>query len=85
MSARDARKQRLMKEFGKRLRASRIAIGYENAADLARDLDIDPNRYRHYERGTHLPPIDTLSDLREVLGKSLDFLIAGVSDLQKRP
>lgn len=68
---------RMMRDFGKRLRAARISAGYETAADFARDLGIEVARYRKYERGDAMPPVDILGTISSLTGKSLDFLILG--------
>lgn len=76
--------QRMMSDFGKRLRAVRIASGYESAAEFAKDLGIGPIRYGHYERGRNFPPIDILASISKLTGKSLDFLLLGSSPAAER-
>lgn len=73
----DRRVERLMKGFGRRLRAARITAGYEEAADFAEDLGIEPPRYRKYERGESMPPLDVLEDIRRITERSLDWLLIG--------
>lgn len=70
---------RLLRDFGKRLRASRIAAGYESASDFARDLGIEAPAYRKYERGEAQPPIDALGRICDLTGKTADFLMFGRS------
>lgn len=70
----------MMRDFGKRLRAARISAGYETAEDFASDLGVEPPRYRKYERGDAMPPIDLLEMVCTLTSKSLDFLILGRSD-----
>lgn len=66
---------KVTREFGRRLRACRLAAGYVDAADFANHLAIDRNRYRSYERGEREPPFELLVRLAKELGKSLDFLL----------
>ncbi len=71
---------RLTKDFGKRLRACRIAAGYESAAAFSSDLGVQEERYRKYERGQSVPPLDVLQQACAMLDKSADFLLFGKSD-----
>ena len=71
------RANRLMRDFGKRLRAARITAGWEEAADFAADLGVEAPRYRRYERGHALPPIDLLADISRLTGATLDHLLMG--------
>lgn len=71
------RAESMMRQFGKRLRAARIVAGYETADDVADALKIEPPRYRKYERGEALPPIDVLEDLCRLLDQDLSFLLRG--------
>lgn len=70
---------RLMRAFGMRLRAARITAGYVSAADFSSDLGIDEYRYRKYERGESVPPLDVLESISKITGRSLDFLLLGRS------
>lgn len=69
------RAARLMKDMGKRLRACRIAAGFSEASDLAKLLDVDPPRYRKYERGQSMMPLDLLEQICDVLKTTSDFLL----------
>lgn len=51
---------RVKKDFGDLLKAARVGAGYESAARLALILDVEPARYRYWERGQSLPDIPTL-------------------------
>lgn len=73
----DRRVDRLMQQFGRRLRAARITAGYEEAADFAADLGIEAPRYRKYERGESVPPLDVLEGINTMTGRSLDWLLLG--------
>jgi transcriptional regulator with XRE-family HTH domain len=66
-----------MKAFGERLKGCRIAAGYETAEELAQALEITSARYRRYERGEVMPPIDILEMLCRRVEKSADFLLFG--------
>lgn len=80
MSARASRDDRMLREFGRRLRAARISAGYEEASDFASDLGIESPRYRKYERGEIMPPLDVLDGIVRLTERSLDWLLLG-----KRP
>lgn len=71
------RVDRLMRDFGRRLRAARITAGYEDAADFARDLGVEPPRYRKWERGQSMPPLDYLAAIHAMTRRSLDWLLLG--------
>jgi transcriptional regulator with XRE-family HTH domain len=72
--------KRMMKAFGLRLRASRIAAGYVEGQDLAKDLACEAPRYRQWERGDAMPPIDFLEMICDLTGKTSDFLLFGRTD-----
>ena len=42
-------------EFGKRLKAARIALTDQKAAPFARSMELNPQTYRNYERGDRRP------------------------------
>lgn len=73
----DPGQARVLKAFGKRLRACRIAAGFDAADDFAEALNIKPATYRRYERGEVQPTFDVLIDIGRLSGKNLDFLITG--------
>lgn len=77
MASRERRVDRLMKAFGRRLRAARITSGYEEAADFAEELGISSPRYRKYERGESMPPLDVLEDIARITERSLDWILSG--------
>lgn len=72
-----ARGDRLMRDFGRRLRAARITAGYDDATEFAKDLGIESPRYRKYERGESLPPLEILDAIAAITGRSLDWLLRG--------
>jgi transcriptional regulator with XRE-family HTH domain len=74
---------KIMESMGKRMRASRIAAGYDEASMAAHDLGIEEQTYRKYERGESMPSPDKLEAISNLFDKSLDFLILGRSD--RRP
>lgn len=53
--------------FGAKLKAAREAAGYEHAADFAKVLGIEENRYRHYERGSAEPGFELLIKMCNIL------------------
>lgn len=77
MGVRREHRDRLMRQFGRRLRAARLTTGYEEAADFAKDLGIEPARYRRYERGEAMPPLDILQGIARATGRNLHWLLTG--------
>jgi transcriptional regulator with XRE-family HTH domain len=69
-------KRRRAAEFGVRLVQLRKAKGWSRAG-LARRLGVSHQRIAHWERGEHLPPLDALLDLWQVLGIPLEELFTG--------
>lgn len=63
--------------FGRRLRAARIATGFEVAEDFAHALGIDAARYAQFEAGEADPTITELRSIGMVTGRSIDFLVTG--------
>lgn len=45
----------VMSAFSKKLKASREAAGFGTAKEFAEALNVEENRYRHWERGTAQP------------------------------
>ena len=45
----------VMSAFSKRLKAAREAAGYATAKEFAQALNVEENRYRHWERGSAQP------------------------------
>lgn len=68
---------KMMRAFGRRLRAARITAGYEKASEMAEKLGITSPRYRKYERGQSLPPVDILAGIVATTGRSSDWLLLG--------
>ena len=62
-----SRYDRIMKQFGKKLRHAREAAGYTSAEKFARDLSKEPHTYRHYERGEAEPDYETLERICRLL------------------
>lgn len=83
--SKDRRVDRLLQQFGRRLRAARLTAGYEEASDFAHDLGIEAPRYRKYERGQSFPPLDVLHDINRITGRSLDWLLLGQMQEADRP
>lgn len=76
--AKSPRKTRLTKAMATRLKASRIAAGFETSEEMAAELSLDAPTYRRYERGESVPQIDTLEDILRITGKSADWLLFGM-------
>jgi transcriptional regulator with XRE-family HTH domain len=67
-------------EFAKRLTEHRAAR-YPSAAAMARACDMPEHKYRAYERGDHLPPVEMLARICVVLHVSPNDLL----DIHKKP
>lgn len=69
--------KRMIRQFGGRLTAVRIAAGFEDATQAASDLGIESPRYRKYERGEAIPPVPVLSAICALFDTTTDFLLLG--------
>jgi transcriptional regulator with XRE-family HTH domain len=69
--------RRLMEQFGRRLRAARIASGCESAEDLAVKIGTEPEQYRKYERGESFPSLPVLKAIVEKTKTTSDWLLFG--------
>ena len=65
----------LRREFGRRLRAARLALGYTQE-QMAYALGIQPARYGKYEIGRSEAPFDVLIRIARLAKIDLDYLIA---------
>lgn len=70
-----------MSEFSKRLREIRRKKGFKQR-EMADRLGITLRAYQYYEEGKHVPDLDGLVALADVLEVSLDYL-AGRVDWQE--
>lgn len=66
-----------MEGFGTRLKAARILANFKTTEDFARNLGIEVQRYRQYERGRSFPPLDVLELICVRLPISTDYLLFG--------
>jgi len=69
----------IRKAFGMRLKALRKQKGWTQK-ELANQIDIRFAQLNKYECGMHIPPIEKLVQLGDVLGVTLDYLIMGNRD-----
>lgn len=67
------------RQLGERIRAARVAAGYETAADCAREIDVEPPTFRKWERGESEPTYPQLIKLSRATRHSLDFIVSGVN------
>lgn len=65
----------MKKEFGRRLKAARIAAGYDLQRIIADELGIERTRYLKYEHGDCFPPLDVLALICNTLNVSADYLL----------
>lgn len=71
--------QRALLTLSRRLRLVRNSMGVYDQKHFAELVGIEPDRYRKIEESKVEPTIEELAELSRVTGKSLDFLILGVS------
>jgi transcriptional regulator with XRE-family HTH domain len=69
----------IRKAFGLRLKALRKQKGWTQK-ELANQIDIRFAQLNKYECGMHIPPIEKLVQLSDILGVTLDYLIKGNRD-----
>lgn len=65
--------------IGRRLRAARIAAGFEDPAVFAKELSLRPGNYRRIEDGRDLADLETVVAVSDFTGKSVEFLVRGRS------
>ena len=65
-------------DFGRRLRAARVAAGFATARQFAHALDLAENRYTRYERGETEPALGTIARMCRVLRVTPDQLLGFV-------
>lgn len=73
-----------MSDFGANLKAIR-ARRYESAKEMAVALGIDDDRYRHYERGTAMPPYELLYRICQILDCEPNDLLPFRRQREKAP
>jgi transcriptional regulator with XRE-family HTH domain len=69
----------IRKAFGLRLKELRKQKGWTQK-ELANQIDIRFAQLNKYECGMHIPPIEKLIQLSDILGVTLDYLIMGNRD-----
>ena len=69
----------IRKAFGLRAKELRKQKGWTQKA-LAKQIDIRFAQLNKYECGMHIPPIEKLVQLGDILGVTLDYLITGNRD-----
>lgn len=67
----------LMRGYGERLRAARLALGYGKQSEFARMLGVEPDRYNHWEKERHPPRAEYLALLRQRFGIGADWILSG--------
>lgn len=72
-----AKNDPIVQAFAKRLATARVFFGFETAVQFAKELGIEPETYRSWERGTNECPLRVIAQIREKFDVSLDWLIAG--------
>lgn len=66
-----------MHMFARRLRAARLAVGFDSVVEFAAAISISPKRYQKFEAGKAMPDPDELIAISRVTARSIDFLVTG--------
>lgn len=69
-------------QFGKRLQATRKALGITQE-ELADRLSVDRNHITRMERGIRVCSIDLLVEMASALGVSTDYLLLGTTPTER--
>jgi transcriptional regulator with XRE-family HTH domain len=68
------RSEEWKREVGRRLRAVRLAAGYETARQFAQAIGIEENTLTSWERGERLIEPENLADIRDLAGVTSDYI-----------
>ena len=71
--------ENIRKAFGARLKTLRKQKGWTQK-QLANQVDMRFSQLNKYECGMHIPPIEKLVQLSDILGVTLDYLLTGNRD-----
>jgi len=63
--------------FATRLRAMRIAKGFENAKDFAAEIGVEPGTYNRWERAETEPNLEKILRICQLLETDPNFLLLG--------
>lgn len=66
-----------MYRFGRRIRAARIAAGYQDATVFATDIGVEGKDYAKVEESDRELDYDALRRAARLTNKSIDFLLTG--------
>ncbi|MEN8133202.1 MAG: helix-turn-helix transcriptional regulator [Pseudomonadota bacterium] len=77
------RDEDIRKAFGLRLKELRKQKGWTQK-ELANQVDIRFSQLNKYECGMHVPPIEKLAKLSDILGVTLDYLVMDNRDQKQR-
>lgn len=64
----------------RRLQEMRRAAGFRSAREFAEALGVPVRTYTNYEQGSHVPPLDLLIRMADMLGCTLDELVGREPD-----
>ncbi len=80
---RNTKEARSLPAISRRLKATRLALGFRTQAAYCRDAGIEKNTYNQWERGKGRPDLDNAIILCEKFDLTLDWIYFG--DLSKVP
>jgi transcriptional regulator with XRE-family HTH domain len=66
-----------MKLFGRRVRAGRIATGFNSAEDFADAVGMGCDRYAAIENGTLMPDLAELALIASTTNRSIHYMVTG--------
>ena len=64
-------------EMADRLRATRLALGYQKAADFCKAIHVSPSVYSPLEKGKRAIPLSVAMNIKREFGVPLDWTLAG--------
>ncbi len=76
--------ERVMKAFGRALRAARVKAGYKYAKTFAETISVSEWRYRAWERGEYTPTLMKLTQMCRALKVRPDELLPLASEEKPR-
>lgn len=66
-----------LQTIGARLKRLRLALGYENQADLCREIGVIPSRWNQYETGARRITFAIAIRMKKRFNVPLDFIYTG--------
>lgn len=74
-------KEKQLREMASRIKERRSALGYTQA-EFSEKVGISASSYTKIENAFQKPSLDTVIQIAEKLGVSIDFIVKGLSELK---